>query len=319
MTKKIHTFTCFKKMPLILALALLLATACSKPGTDEYYQPPLNPDGTEIVNPGEVIVHLPSIPGMPEVLPAGSTTTVKLTNQKGSTYLIPNDKPTDMEAGEYTTIISTVVPDNGSQGSGITTLPQGVLISHKAITLPTEEDGRVPNLPLIFAGADTLNVLPNVTTYIHTQRHPMTRAVVVEITLSGISPTKVKSISANLYGVMSQRTIAKSPATRSVTDYYTGAQTIGDNAGKWTTTLRLLGIATQVKQMLHVLCQFDNNDPAPYVFKADVTDILKGFNQGSAYQPAQLKVAIDFSGADVSGSITGWTPGVDEDINVDIN
>lgn len=319
MTKKIQTFTCRKKMPLILASALLLATACSKPGTDEYYQPPLNPDGTEIINPGEVIVHLPSIPGMPEVLPAGSATTVKLTNEKGTTYLISNDKPTDLEAGEYTTIISTVVPDNDSRGSGITTLPQGVLISHEVITLPAEEDGRVPNLPLIFAGADTLTVVPNTIIDIRTQRQPMTRAVVVEIALSGISSTKVKSISASLYGVMSQRTVAKSPAPRSATGYNTDAQTIGDNAGKWTTTLRLLGTAPQVKQMLHILCQFDNNDLAPYVFKADVTDMLKGFNQGSAYQSAQLKVAIDFSSAGISGSISGWTPGVDEDINVDIN
>ena len=82
--------------------------------------------------------------------------------------------------------------------------------------------------------------------------------------------------------------------------------TDGDDAGKWTATVRLLGIAGDAQRLTATLTYTDGN-PQPTSLNSDLTAALDGFNDGKT-SPLTLggTIAETPGEAGFTGEITGW-------------
>lgn len=137
------------------------------------------------------------------------------------------------------------------------------------------------------------------------------RQQVRELTLviepTGDAPDRITDIVGYLSGVAGSMDFA--------TDTYTDASdmelhftpiTDGADAGKWTVTVRLLGIAGD-KQTLTGIISFADGNPRAVVFGSDLTASLAGFNEDKK-TPLTLggTMAETPTETGVSGDITGW-------------
>ena len=95
--------------------------------------------------------------------------------------------------------------------------------------------------------------------------------------------------------------------------------TSGADAGKWSATVRLLGVAGAAQQLTAQI-RFSGNSPQPVTLTSDLTTMLTTFNAGKT-KPLALdgKVVETPTGADFSTTITDWTPGNGDGSNVDAN
>lgn len=89
--------------------------------------------------------------------------------------------------------------------------------------------------------------------------------------------------------------------------------TEGANAGKWAATVRLLGVAG-VQQKLDAKLYFAGDSPKPVTLDSDLTTELTPFN-ADKHKPLALggKIVETPTEADLSATITDWTPGNGED------
>ena len=84
--------------------------------------------------------------------------------------------------------------------------------------------------------------------------------------------------------------------------------TSGADAGKWSATVRLLGVAG-VAQQLTAQIRFSGNSPQPVTLTSDLTTMLATFNTDKT-KPLALggTVAETPTGAGFTATITDWTP-----------
>ena len=95
--------------------------------------------------------------------------------------------------------------------------------------------------------------------------------------------------------------------------------TSGADAGKWSATVRLLGVAGAAQQLTAQI-RFSGNSPQPVTLTSDLTTMLATFNTDKT-KPLALdgKVVETPTGADFSTTITDWTPGNGDGSDVDAN
>lgn len=95
--------------------------------------------------------------------------------------------------------------------------------------------------------------------------------------------------------------------------------TSGADAGKWSATVRLLGVAGAAQQLTAQI-RFSGNSPQPVMLTSDLTTMLATFNADKT-KPLALdgKVVETPTGADFSTTITDWTPGNGDGSDVDAN
>lgn len=95
--------------------------------------------------------------------------------------------------------------------------------------------------------------------------------------------------------------------------------TSGADAGKWSATVRLLGVAGAAQQLTAQI-RFSGNSPQPVTLTSDLTTMLATFNADKT-KPLALdgKVVETPTGADFSTTITDWTPGNGDGSDVDAN
>lgn len=92
----------------------------------------------------------------------------------------------------------------------------------------------------------------------------------------------------------------------------------GENAGKWSATVRLLGTAGD-QQELNAQLYFTDGSPAAVTLTSDLTTALVTFNADKR-TPLSLggKVVETPTGSGFSATIIDWTPGNGEDIDANI-
>ena len=95
--------------------------------------------------------------------------------------------------------------------------------------------------------------------------------------------------------------------------------TEGEDAGKWTATVRLLGIAGEQQKLTGILTFADGN-PRPVSLESDLTASLAEFNNGKT-EPLTLggTVAETPTEAGVTATIDDWQPGNGGGEDVDIH
>ena len=93
--------------------------------------------------------------------------------------------------------------------------------------------------------------------------------------------------------------------------------TEGVDAGKWTATVRLLGV-TGTEQLLTGEIRYADGNPTPTTLKSDLTEALKEFNTKKP-EPMTLGGALVETPEEAEFSefeITGWETGDEDDVNV---
>ena len=93
--------------------------------------------------------------------------------------------------------------------------------------------------------------------------------------------------------------------------------TEGEDAGKWTATVRLLGITGNTQTLTATLTYADGN-PADTGLESDLTEALADFNADKTVPLTLGGEAVVPDEAGVTATIDDWQPGNDggEDVNI---
>lgn len=106
------------------------------------------------------------------------------------------------------------------------------------------------------------------------------RGLTLMIEPTGDTADRIESIEGNLSGAAGTLDFATGiHSTPSEVELRFTKITDGDNAGKWTATVRLLGIAGDTQRLTATLTYTDGN-PQPTSLESDLTAALDGFNDG---------------------------------------
>ena len=157
--------------------------------------------------------------------------------------------------------------------------------------------------------------------------YPLTAAMkqqVRELTLvvepTGDAAGRITEIVAHLTGAAGTLDFA--------TDTYGAASNVvlpftkiteGNDAGKWTATVRLLGV-TGTEQLLTGEIRYADGNPTPTTLKSDLTEALKEFNTGKGESLTLGGTLVETpEGMEVDGAgITGWEEVEGDDVNADL-
>ncbi|WP_299101880.1 FimB/Mfa2 family fimbrial subunit [uncultured Alistipes sp.] len=146
------------------------------------------------------------------------------------------------------------------------------------------------------------------------------RELTLVIEPTGDAAGRITEIAASLTGAAGTLDFA--------TDTYGAASSVvlpftkiteGADAGKWTATVRLLGV-TGTEQLLTGEIRYADGNPLPTTLESDLTEALKEFNAKKT-EPLTLGGTLVETpeGMEVDGAgITGWKPVEGDDVNADL-
>ena len=137
--------------------------------------------------------------------------------------------------------------------------------------------------------------------------HQQVRQLTLVIESTGDAADRVERIEGSLSGAAGTLDFATGTygAASDVALHFTKI-TEGEDAGKWTATVRLLGIAGNLQRLTATLTYTDGN-PQPTSLNSDLTSALNGFNDGKT-SPLTLggTIAETPGEAGFTGEITDW-------------
>ncbi len=137
--------------------------------------------------------------------------------------------------------------------------------------------------------------------------HQQVRKLTLMIEPAGDAAEHIESIEGTLSGAAGTLDFATGTyGTPSEVELRFTKITDGDDAGKWTATVRLLGIAGNLQRLTATLTYTDGN-PQPTSLNSDLTSALNGFNDGKT-SPLTLggTIAETPGEAGFTGEITDW-------------
>jgi len=288
----------------LCGLLLAVVTSCSNDDYISIY----NPDGTVSNKPGMFTVNLTGS----TITGTDAKNTLTLTSDDNKKYEAVPSVPTDIEAGTYN--VTAVKLSSG------VTLPEGTSISSEGlITSSAASNNQLSSLPIFEAAQEELNVVYNASVIKNMALKLMTRRLIVKGTLVGADPAIIKSIDVALNGVSNARLINGGVVTKSIasraddafaTSYYVSNAIQPLSDGTFNTSFNLLGINTEVTQMLHIVFTFNNGKT--FTYEQNVSSLLVGFNTASYETSVGLDATINLGIDSVSGTIINWTPGWNE-------
>ena len=139
--------------------------------------------------------------------------------------------------------------------------------------------------------------------------HPQTHQPTLVIEPAGGTAGKIESIEGTLSGVVGTLDIDAGTCTApsNVALAFTKI-TDGANTGKWSATVRLLGVADG-QQRLNAKIRFTGDTPTPVTLDSDLSTALAAFNTDK-HMPVTLDGAVveTPTGAVLSATITDWNP-----------
>ena len=270
---------------LLVAAAVLLMTSCVK---DELHDTP-HPDygkitvtadwtdrGDGVDIPAEWTVTMGDYTGTE----TGTTHTPDYLFNPGSYTLAAYNTPENITVSGTT---ATVAPETGN-GTYISNVPGWLFTSVQDVTVEADTDY-------------------GLTAAMHQQVRQLT--LVIEPT--GDAADRIESIEGALSGAAGTMDFATGTygAASDVALHFTRI-TEGDDAGKWTATVRLLGI-TGERQTLTATLTYSNGNPQPTELESDLTAALADFNADKT-EPLALggTIAETPTEAGVEAGITDW-------------
>lgn len=146
------------------------------------------------------------------------------------------------------------------------------------------------------------------------------RQLTIIIEPTGETTDRIESITGTLSGVASSLDFAGGTHGAPANVALTFARIAdGDNAGRWSATVRLLGTAGEQQKLTANIC-FTNGNPAAVDLDSDLTTVLATFNADKR-TPLTLggRVVETPTGAGFTATIDDWTPGNGDGEDIDAN
>ena len=190
--------------------------------------------------------------------------------------------------------------------------PENITISGSTATVaPTAGDGTgsfISNAPgWLFTSVQEVTIEADTDYGLTAAMHQQVRQLTLVIEPTGDAADRIESIEGALSGAAGTMDFATGTygAASDVALHFTRI-TEGDDAGKWTATVRLLGI-TGERQTLTATLTYSNGNPQPTELESDLTAALADFNADKT-EPLTLggTMAETPAEAGVEAGITDW-------------
>ena len=271
------------KTSLLAAALLLAATSCVK---DELHDTP-HPD-------------------------TGKVTVTADWSDRGEGVNIPAEWTVTM--GDYTGTETgtTHAPDYlfapGSYTLAAYNTPEGITISGTTAAVAAADGGCIVNTPgWLFTSVQGVEIEADTDYSLTAVMQQQVRELTLMIEPAGDAADRIESIEGTLSGAAGTLDFATGThGTPSEVKLHFTKITDGNDADKWTATVRLLGIAGDAQRLTATLTYTDGN-PQPTSLNSDLTAALDGFNDGKT-SPLTLggTIAETPGEAGFTGEISGW-------------
>ncbi len=184
----------------------------------------------------------------------------------------------------------------------------GITVSSTTATVAAADGGFIVNTPgWLFTSVQEVEIEADTDYELTAVMHQQVRQLTLVIEPTGDAADRIESIEGTLSGAAGTLDFATGThGTPSEVELHFTKINDGDNAGKWTATVRLLGIAGNSQRLTATLTYTDGN-PQPTSLNSDLTAALDGFNDGKT-SPLTLggTLAETPGEAGFTGEITGW-------------
>ena len=232
--------------------------------------------------------------------------------QRGEGVDIPAEWTVTMGGYTGTETGATHSPDYlfkpGSYTLAACNTPDGITISGTTATVDAADGGFIANTPgWLFTSVQEVAIEADTDYSLTAVMHQQVRQLTLVIEPAGDAADRIESIEGTLSGAAGTLDFATGThGTPSELGLHFTKITSGDDAGKWTATVRLLGIAGDAQRLTATLTYTDGN-PADTSLDSDLTAALDGFNNGKTV-PLTLggTIAETPGEAGFTGEITGW-------------
>lgn len=232
--------------------------------------------------------------------------------QRGEGVDIPAEWTVTMGGYTGTETGATHSPDYlfkpGSYTLAACNTPDGITISGTTATVAAADGGCIVNTPgWLFTSVQEVAIEADTDYSLTAVMHQQVRELTLVIEPAGDAADRIESIDGTLSGAAGTLDFATGThGTPSELGLHFTKITSGDDAGKWTATVRLLGIAGDAQRLTATLTYTDGN-PADTSLDSDLTAALDGFNNGKTV-PLTLggTIAETPGEAGFTGEITGW-------------
>ena len=232
--------------------------------------------------------------------------------QRGEGVDIPAEWTVTMGGYTGTETGATHSPDYlfkpGSYTLAACNTPDGITISGTTATVDAADGGFIANTPgWLFTSVQEVAIEADTDYSLTAVMHQQVRQLTLVIEPAGDAADRIESIDGTLSGAAGTLDFATGThGTPSELGLHFTKITSGDDAGKWTATVRLLGIAGDAQRLTATLTYTDGN-PADTSLDSDLTAALDGFNDGKT-APLTLggTIAETPGEAGFTGEITDW-------------
>ena len=287
------------KTSLLAAALLLAATSCVK---DELHDTP-HPDTGKI------------------------TVTADWTD-RGDGVDIPAEWTVTMDGYTGTETEATHTPDYlfapGNYTLAAYNTPENITISGTTATVAKAHgdaaDLFISNAPgWLFTSVQEVTIEADTDYELTAVMHQQVRQLTLVIEPTGDAKDRIESIEGHLSGAAGAFDFATGTygAASDVALHFTKI-TEGEDAGKWTATVRLLGV-TGTEQLLTGEIRYAEGNPTPTTLKSDLTEALKEFNTGKGESltlggTLETPDEVEIQGA----TISGWKEIDNGEVNADL-
>ena len=203
--------------------------------------------------------------------------------QRGEGVDIPAEWTVTMGGYTGTETGATHSPDYlfkpGSYTLAACNTPDGITISGTTATVDAADGGFIANTPgWLFTSVQEVAIEADTDYSLTAVMHQQVRELTLVIEPAGDAADRIESIEGTLSGAAGTLDFATGThGTPSELGLHFTKITSGDDAGKWTATVRLLGIAGDAQRLTATLTYTDGN-PADTSLDSDLTAALDGFN-----------------------------------------
>lgn len=245
--------------------------------------------------------------------------------QRGEGVDIPAEWTVTMGGYTGTETGATHSPDYlfkpGSYTLAACNTPDGITISGTTATVDAADGGFIADTPgWLFTSVQEVAIEADTDYSLTAVMHQQVRQLTLVIEPAGDAADRIESIEGTLSGAAGSLDFATGThGTPSELGLHFTKITSGDDAGKWTATVRLLGIAGDAQRLTATLTYTDGN-PADTSLDSDLTAALDGFNNGKTVPLTLGGTLVETpEGMEVDGAgITGWEEVKGDDVNADL-
>lgn len=184
----------------------------------------------------------------------------------------------------------------------------GITVSGTTAAVAAADGGCIVNTPgWLFTSVQEVEIAADTDYSLTAVMHQQVRELTLMIEPAGDAAERIESIGGTLSGAAGTLDFATGThGTPSEVELHFTKITSGDDAGKWTATVRLLGIAGDAQRLTATLTYTDGN-PQPTSLISDLTAALDGFNDGKTAPLTLGGTLAETPGeAGFTGEITGW-------------